>query len=121
RQNPEWEFHVIQFTWGDEERISLTREKAKELGIIYKALPILRKPIPLIGSFISLIRGSQKIRNYIQQHQIDVVMPRSTFPAFMVNKLMKNGKVPFREFRGKDFRVIFDADGLPIEERVDFA
>jgi glycosyltransferase involved in cell wall biosynthesis len=121
RQNPEWEFHVIQFTWGDEERISITQEKAKELGTHYQTFPISRKPVASVGSFISLFLGAPKIKKYIQHHQIDVVMPRSTFPAFMVNKLMKNGKDSFKEFKGKDIRVIFDADGLPIEERVDFA
>ncbi len=37
-------------------------------------------------------------------------MPRSTFPAMIVNQI-----------NNKNFKLIFDADGLPIEERIDFA
>lgn len=110
RQNPKWKFHVIQFTWGDSERIAVTQKAAVQLGVEYQAFPISRKPIPNIGSFISLWGGASKIEKYIETHQIDVLMPRSTFPAFMVNQL--------KNFQGK---IIFDADGLPIEERVDFA
>ena len=39
-----------------------------------------------------------------------MVMPRSTFPAMIVNQI-----------NNKNFKLIFDADGLPIEERLDFA
>lgn len=39
-----------------------------------------------------------------------MVMPRSTFPAMIVNQI-----------KNKTFKLIFDADGLPIEERIDFA
>ena len=110
KQNPQWKFHVIQFTWGDSERIAVTQKIAVELGVEYQAFPISRKPIPAIGSFISLWGGASKIKKYIEAHQIHVLMPRSTFPAYMVNQL--------KNFQGK---IIFDADGLPIEERVDFA
>ena len=110
KQNPQWKFHVIQFTWGDSERIAITQKIAEELGVEYQAFPISRKPIPAIGSFISLWGGASKIKKYIEAHQIDILMPRSTFPAYMVNQL--------KNFQGK---IIFDADGLPIEERVDFA
>ena len=37
-------------------------------------------------------------------------MPRSTMPAIMVNRIVKH-----------NFKIVFDADGLPIEERVDFS
>jgi len=110
KQNPQWKFHVIQFTWGDSERIAITQKIAVELGVEYQAFPIVRRPIPTIGSFISLWGGASKIKKYIEAHQIDILMPRSTFPAYMVNQL--------KNFQGK---IIFDADGLPIEERVDFA
>lgn len=110
KQNPNWTFHVLQFTWGDADRIAITKGVAENYGIHYQAVPISRKPIAGIGSFITLFRGPSAIQKYISEHQIDVVMPRSTSPAYMVNHL--------KQFKGK---IIFDADGLPIEERVDFA
>ena len=117
-RNEHVNFHILQFTWADDKKISHTKEVAKKMGIQYTALPILRKPNVSIGSLLTVFTSSGKIKKYIQQNNIDIVMPRSTFPAMMVNQILGAGKVPFRGFRGK---LIFDADGLPIEERIDFA
>ena len=105
-----YEFHVIQFTWGSEERVAITRNKAKELNIVYTAKPIIRKPIATIGSLLTLYKGIQYIQKYIKNNSINIVMPRSTLPSIMVNRIRK-----------KNFKIVFDADGLPIEERVDFS
>lgn len=103
-------FHVVQFTWADEKRIAITSEKALELGIQYTAHPIVRKPNATLGSLYSLFRGVKFIEKYIKTHAIDIVMPRSTMPSIMVNKIRK-----------RNFVVLFDADGLALEERVDFS
>ncbi|MEN2436110.1 glycosyltransferase [Weeksellaceae bacterium A-14] len=105
------QFHVIQFTWADQKKTEEVKKAAEKLGIRYTAFPVYKKPVASIGSFLTLFTSSQKIEKYIRENKIDIVMPRSTFPAFMVNKIRKS-------FEGK---IIFDADGLPIEERVDFA
>jgi glycosyltransferase involved in cell wall biosynthesis len=105
-----FEVHVIQFTWGSEERVAITKNKAVELNIKYTALPIIRKPIATIGIFISLYKGIGFLKKYISNNHIDFVMPRSTMPSIMVNRINK-----------KHFKIVFDADGLPIEERVDFS
>ena len=111
KKNVPVEFHILQFTWKDEPQLTQTREKASELGFKYKAERVYRQPHPLLGSLITLMKGRFKIRKYISDHDIDVIMPRSTMPAIMVNSLMAG--------MGNK-KVIFDADGLPIEERVDF-
>ena len=110
KQNPEIHFHVLQFTWADEKKISQTRSAAENMGITYSAMPVIRKPTLSIGSLITVFTSVGKIKKYITDHNIDIVMPRSTFPAMMINQIKK-----------RDFRLIFDADGLPIEERIDFA
>src|SRR5690554_5492319 len=104
------QFHVMQFTWADENRTASIQKAAEKMGIHYTAEKVYRKPMASIGSLLTIQSGTKKIKKYIQEHEIDVVMPRSTFPAMMVNAL-KNGEL----------KVIFDADGLPIEERVDFS
>ncbi|MET3730526.1 hypothetical protein [Moheibacter stercoris] len=104
-------FHVLQFTWADQKKIEEVKKAAEKLDIRYTAFPVYKKPVASIGSFLTLFTSSQKIEKYIRENKIDIIMPRSTFPAFMVNKIKKS-------FEGK---IIFDADGLPIEERVDFA
>lgn len=112
------QFHVLQFTWADQNKISQTKVIAKQMGIHYTALPILRKPNASAGSLVTVFTSVKKIKKYIREHQIDIVMPRSTFPALMINQILK---VPFKGFRSRSFQLIFDADGLPLEERVDFA
>ncbi|NGM63420.1 glycosyltransferase family 4 protein [Sphingobacterium sp. SGG-5] len=110
KQDPTIEFHVLQFTWAGEEKIQQVKKAAEDMGIVYNAVPIIKKPVAAVGSMLSLMMGSKNIARYIQKNGIDIVMPRSTFPAFMVQRI-----------RQKNLQVIFDADGLPIEERVDFA
>ena len=139
-----YQFHVIQFTWADAQKIAHTQEAADKMGITYSAWPVLRKPNVSVGSLLTVLTSAGKIKKYIRENNIHIVMPRSTFPAMIVNQinfpfasralfpfrglrgasffpfrgLRGAGKVPFRGFRGK---LIFDADGLPIEERIDFA
>lgn len=103
-------FHVLQFTWSDAAKIQQIQKAANDLGIHYTAAPIHRKPIAVLGSLWSVFKGVSTIRKYIRKHEIDIVMPRSTMPAVMVNRL-KTEKV----------KVLFDADGLPLEERIDFS
>jgi len=151
----DYKFHVVQFTWADDEKIAHTQAAADQMGITYAAWPVLRKPNISIGSLLTVLTAAGKIKKYIRENNIHIVMPRSTFPAMIVNQinspfasreffpftglrgsgsfpfrrlrgagffpfrgLRGAGKVPFRGFRGK---LIFDADGLPIEERIDFA
>lgn len=102
------EFHVLQFTWGNTERIQITKNKAEKLGIIYSSISIQRKPTAIFGSLFTVFTSSKKIEKYIVENQIDIVMPRSTFPALMVNKIKR-----------KNFKIVFDADGLPLEERIE--
>ncbi|KGO89381.1 glycosyltransferase [Flavobacterium suncheonense] len=104
------DFHVIQFTWADQSKTDSIRKIADSFGIHYAAYKIQRKPIALLGSLFTLFQGKSFLQQYIDQHKIDVVMPRSTMPAVMVNRL-----------RLKNTKIIFDADGLPLEERVDFS
>ncbi|MCG2611284.1 glycosyltransferase [Flavobacterium sp. SM15] len=104
------EFHVLQFTWAKEEKIKQIKEAATTLGIIYTVVPVYRKPIALVGSLLTVFKGISFVQKYIKKHQIEIVMPRSTMPAVMVNRLQR-----------KNIKVIFDADGLPLEERVDFS
>lgn len=105
-----YQFHVIQFTWADAQKIALTKAAANQMGITYTAWPVVRKPNVSIGSLLTVLTSSAKIKKYIRENNIHIVMPRSTFPAMIVNQI-----------KNKTFKLIFDADGLPIEERLDFA
>lgn len=110
KRQSNFEFHIIQFTWAKADKISTVHKIAQEYGIKYTHAPVSHKPVASVGSLITLLKGSSIIKNYIKENNIDIVMPRSNFPAFMVNKI-KNLKA----------KIVFDADGLALEERVDFA
>lgn len=110
QKHSNFQFHVLQFTWANAAKIDLVKEAANQAGIKYTVATISRKPIVSIGSFLTVLKGTKILQKYIKAHQIDILLPRSTFPAMMVNRLKLN-----------DVQIIFDADGLPIEERVDFS
>lgn len=139
-----YQFHVIQFTWADAQKIAHTKAAADQMGITYTAWPVLRKPNVSVGSLLTVLTSAGKLKKYIRENNIHIVMPRSTFPAMIVNQINSSfasraifpfrglrgaGFFPFRglrgssslSFRGFRGKLIFDADGLPIEERIDFA
>lgn len=103
-------FHIVQFTWGKTEKIAITQKAAKDLNLVYISRKIFRKPNTVLGNLLTIYKGIQFLKNYIKNNNINIVMPRSTMPAIMVNRISK-----------RNFKVVFDADGLPLEERVDFS
>ncbi|SZD72070.1 putative glycosyl transferase [Candidatus Ornithobacterium hominis] len=102
-----FQFHCLQFIPTDNTQNQ--QIASKQFNIPYASAHIQRKPIATLGSFWALFNGHKEIKKYIKKWDIDILMPRSLFPAFMVNQLKS------------DIPIIFDADGLPIEERIDFA
>lgn len=110
QQRSDYQFHVVQFTWRTPERLAVTQKKALELGIAYTPKTILRKPNATFGSIFSLFKGIRFLNRYVKEHKIDIVMPRSTMPALMVNRMNND-----------TFKILFDADGLALDERVDFS
>lgn len=110
QKNSNCVFHVIQFSWGDSERIAITQKAAQQLNIIYTPKSIVRKPIAVLGTIFTLFNGIRFLKKYIKENNICIVMPRSTMPAVMVNQIKKS-----------NFKLLFDADGLPLEERIDFS
>src|SRR5690554_4411100 len=106
--------HVIQFSWAGEEEVERLRRHAEALDIVYIHRPVRRKPNAILGAIWAAFWGSGFLRRYIQAHHIGIVLPRSTMPAMMVNRF--SGWLA-----NQPIHLAFDADGLPIEERVDYA
>lgn len=103
-------FHILQFTWGDDASIEARRIVCQNAGCSYEVVEVIRKPVAL-GSLASAIQGSKHITRVIKQQNIDVVMPRSTLPALSSLLALRN----------RNERLVFDADGLQLDERVDFS
>jgi CO dehydrogenase/acetyl-CoA synthase epsilon subunit len=106
----EYVFHIVQFTWATPQKVEIARKSAQQLNIIYTPRTIVRKPLAVLGNLFTLYNGILFLKKYIKENNITIVMPRSTMPAIMVNRIPKN-----------DLKVAFDADGLPLEERIDFS
>ncbi|WP_312421442.1 hypothetical protein [Epilithonimonas sp.] len=103
----DYKFHVVQFTWADDKKIAHTQAAADKMGIAYTAWPVLRKPNISIGSLLTVLTSSAKIKKYIRENNIHIVMPRSTFPAMIVNQInspfASHAFFPFRGLRGSAF------------------
>lgn len=104
-------FHVLQFTWDGTEQIRINRSVCKEAGIPYQAVTIWRRPRTL-GALLTTLLHSRTIRHVICNQGIDIIMPRSILPGLSALLALRNNK---------SLQMIFDADGLPLDERVDFA
>jgi len=102
-------FHVLQFTWGGDQIIQRSRAMCESAGLSYRAVRVWRRPLAF-GSLFTAVKGCRDIRRAIRDWDIDVVMPRSTLPALSSLLALRSREMP----------MIFDADGLPIDERVDF-
>lgn len=102
-----FQFHCLQFIPTDNTQNQ--QIASKQFNIPYASARIQKKTMATLGSLWTLFNGHKEIKKCIKKWDIDILMPRSLFPAFMVNRLKS------------DLPIIFDADGLPIEERVDFA
>ena len=104
------EFHVLQFTWGDPKGLARARSACERAGIPYRPVSVWRRPVGF-GSLLTALAGGRLIRKLARSWAIDVVMPRSNLPALAT----------LCALRKQAFPVVFDADGLPLDERVDFA
>lgn len=103
--------HTLQGTWGDAQSVAAVGADAYARGLRYQAVRMpaqgRRARTPAM-----VARMAREIVRYVRNEAIDVIMPRAMVPGVMV-QLAAPG------LRGR--RIVWDADGLPADERVDFA
>lgn len=104
-------FHVLQFTWASREIIDRRQRICSAAGVAYEAVRVWRRPNIAFGALLTTLKGAFFTRRLLRSRRIDVVIPRSILPAFAAMLALRHGEAPF----------VFDADGLPLDERVDFA
>ena len=103
-------FDVLQFRWGDQASEKRTSAICKAAGIGYRSASVQRWGGGA-GPFLSAALGARHVRAAVRHFNCDVIMPRSLMPAIAV---LRAG--------GCDLRpIIFDADGLAADERVELA
>lgn len=103
-------FHILQFSTKNNLQIEALQKKAENFGFAYKHFRIAHLPISILGILFTLLKGRNHIKKYVKNNEIDIVFPRSTMPCIMINLLKNNLKKQ---------KIIFDADGLPLEERIE--
>lgn len=105
------EVHTLQGTWGDDASVQRVREHAERLGLPYVAVqcPARHRKARMPWT---MLRLAGEVARYARAHKMDVVMPRAMIPA-AITLLAK----PMLQHA----RIVWDADGLPADERVDFA
>ncbi|MGE0590157.1 MAG: hypothetical protein AB7O48_16380 [Cyclobacteriaceae bacterium] len=111
-KNRGYDFHIIQFSWAKREKIDAISQQCEQMGIPFAHYRVLTKPLLAVGKLITLFTASRKVKQYAQSHKVDVIMPRGLMPARIVLQFAQNDE---------RYKIVYDADGLQIEERVDFA
>lgn len=105
------EVEVLQLTWADASAVASTAQAAKRFEISYRAERTSRR-FGLLGQLSGVVRGARLVAAHMRARGIDVLFPRSLLPASMA--LLALRQLP-------NARLVFDADGLMADERVDFA
>ncbi|MEZ5754198.1 MAG: glycosyltransferase [Paracoccaceae bacterium] len=106
-----WRFHVLQFGWGDEAVFEARAAACRAAGIPYRRAGVWRRGGGA-GALLSALVGARAIRAAVADWGIDTLMPRSLMPALAVLRMGAAGR--------RGLRLIYDADGLTADERVDF-
>lgn len=99
--------HVLQFSWGDS---GGGGEACRARDIPYRRVQVNRRLGPA-GALWSAVRGARHVDRAVRNWGIDLLLPRATLPALAVLRSRSARALP----------ILFDSDGLPIDERVDFA
>lgn len=102
-------FHVLHLTWSLPESVVRLKAFSEERGIGYTHIRI-HLGVGSLGQFLACLQGALYIRHAIQSRHFNCLMPRSVIPGLICLMSRQIGVVP----------VVFDADGLAFDEKVDF-
>lgn len=103
-------FDVLQFRWGDPSDADRIAARCRTEGIGYRAIPVHRWGGPA-GPTATALAGGRAVRRAIAHFGSEAVMPRSILPSVAALAGGAPAHVP----------IIYDADGLELDERVEFA
>ena len=106
-----FQFHVLQFSWATANVVERRASECHKRGIPYANVRVSRH-FGSVGPFVSALFGARTIRHLVSKWGIDCLLPRSLMPALSVLSL--------RRHEQRAMSIIFDADGLAVDERVDF-
>ena len=100
---------VLQFRWGSQEQMDAIARLCADAGSGYRAVTVARR-FGGAGAVATALAGAYHVRRAVRYFGSDVLMPRSLMPALAT--LAAGG--------AKLAPILFDADGLAADERVEF-
>lgn len=103
-------FSIQQYAWGSKSRSESVAAAAMDAGMRYRVRDVGWGPQSFVAGGM-MFAGGLEIAHVAQRNNIEVLMPRSIIPAAM-------SLVALRFLR--DVKLLYDADGLKADERVDF-
>jgi len=105
-----YEFHIIQFTSSSKEKIKQRKKALENRGLHYFGVSTFKK-----SALLSIIKAKffdiYRVKKYVEDHKIEVLMPRAVNAYFIIRSLLNK----------QYYKLVFDADGFPLEERVEFS
>ena len=104
------QFDVLQYCWDSDDRSASIATAAERMSIPYVAGHVWRWPT-LPATAMMILKGALDIISYVRRHDVQVLMPRSIIPGAMCLLAIKF--LPA-------VKLLYDADGLMADERVDF-
>jgi len=114
QKKSDYRFTVFQFSWAKDSELSRLINLGEDLGIKYIHHPISRENGRMKGSLHALWQGRRLIKRMIDNEGYQLIMPRATMPAILVNSL-------YFFLKKRNIKIVFEADGFPIQERIDFS
>lgn len=104
-----YEFDILQFRWGTPAEEEEVRAACAEAGCGYRAIKVWR--LGALGAFATALLGGIRLRKAVRRFGAEAIMPRSLLPSLAT---LAGGGPGLRP-------VLLDADGLEIDERIEFA
>lgn len=103
---------LLQFHWRSQERTQRVMRMARASGMSYRGHDVGRHRSPFRVP-LAVLRGARLLRRALADPAYDVLLVRSVIPGAML-ALARLGH------RRGGTTIIYDADGLPADERADF-
>lgn len=104
------DFELLQYAWGASKRTDSIRRTAEASNMAYSVFKVWQGPQPISAPAMIFYEAFRLVR-YVRKNNIKVIMPRSILPAAIALIALKFLK---------GVSLLYDADGLKADERVDF-
>jgi glycosyltransferase involved in cell wall biosynthesis len=106
-----YKIKILQLTWVNKDVALRTKAKLEYGGIEYQFIHVNYKMPFKLGYPYAIVKGVFQLKKILKNNEVEYVMPRVVIPAFIfLLSFNKNSKV----------KLIYDSDGFPHDERVDF-